>query len=216
MDVRDAGGNRTIVFATVTIDRSAGYLRWSRSFYPQDGDALTPTSVVSFRLVRQATTTLRILDANGALVRTVWTNRVLAAGTRTWSWNGRTAAGTYDVPGRYVAELTVTTSLGSTRLVRALTVDAFAATASGTTVSAGQTLTVTFQSVEPLSTRPTATFTQPGRTAVRVTATRLSNGSYRASFRIQTGPAGRATVRIAARDSGGRINATLVDLTIAS
>jgi spore germination protein YaaH/flagellar hook assembly protein FlgD len=216
VDVRDAGGNRTIVYATVTIDRSAGYLSWSRSFYPQDGDALTPTSVVSFKLVRQATTTLRILDTNGALVRTVWANRVLAAGTRTWTWNGRTAAGTYVVPGRYVAELTAMTTLGSTRLVRALTVDAFAATASATTVRVGQTLTVTFQSVEPLSTRPTATFTQPGRTAIRVTATRLSNGSYRASFRIQAGAAGPATLRIAARDSSGRINATLVTITVAS
>jgi spore germination protein YaaH/flagellar hook assembly protein FlgD len=216
VDVRDAGGTRTVVYATVTIDRSAGYLRWSRSFYPQDGDALTPTSVVSFRLVRQATTTLRILDANGALVRTVWANRVLAAGTRTWTWNGRTAAGTYVVPGRYVAELTATSSLGSTRLVRAVTVDAFAATASATTVRVGQSLTITFQSVEPLSTRPTATFTQPGSAAVRVTATRLSNGSYRASFRIQTGAAGPATVRIAARDSGGRINTTVVSVTVAS
>jgi flagellar hook assembly protein FlgD len=216
VDVRDAGGNRTIVYGTVTIDRTAGYLRWSRSFYPQDGDALTPTSVLSFRLARQATTTLRILDAGGTLVRTVWTSRVLAAGTRAWSWNGKTAAGTYVAPGRYVAELTTTTSLGSTKLVRSVTVDAFAATASATTVRVGQTLTITFTSVEPLSTRPTATFTQPGRAGVQVTATRLSNGSYRASFRIQVGAAGAATVRISARDSAGHVNATIVNLAVAS
>jgi flagellar hook assembly protein FlgD len=216
VDVRDAAGNRTIVYGTVTIDRTAGYLRWSRSFYPQDGDSLAPTSVVSFKLARQATTTLRLLDRNGVLVRTVWSNRVLAAGARTWSWNGRTAVGTYVPAGRYVAQLTATSALGTTTLVRTVTVDAFDATPSATTVRAGQTLTVTFRSVEPLSSRPTATFSQPGKASVKVTATLLSNGSYRASFRVQAGAAGAATVRIAARDSGGRINATTVNVTIAS
>jgi flagellar hook assembly protein FlgD len=216
VDVRDVAGNRTVVYGTVTIDRTAGYLRWSRSFYPQDGDALTPTSVVSFRLARPATTTLRILDASGAPVRTVWVNHLFAAGTRSWTWNGKTAAGTYAAPGRYVAELTTTTSLGTTRLVRSVAVDAFAATASATLVRAGQMLTITFVSVESLSTRPTATFTQPGRPGVLVTATRLSNGSYRASFRVQAGAAGPATVRIAARDSAGHVNATIVTITVAS
>jgi PKD repeat protein len=150
------------------------------------------------------------------VVRTIWTNRVLAAGTRTWSWNGRTAAGTYVPAGRYVAELTATSSLGSTKLVRSVTVDAFDATPSATTVRAGQTLTITFRSVEALSSRPTATFTQPGKASVKVTATMLSNGSYRASFRVQAGAAGAATVRIAARDTGGRTNATTVTVTIPS
>jgi hypothetical protein len=51
---------------------------------------------------------------------------------------------------------------------------------------------------------------------VLVTATRLSNGSYRASFRVQAGAAGPATVRIAARDSAGHVNATIVTITVAS
>ncbi len=83
-------------------------------------------------------------------------------------------------------------------------------------VRAGQTLTITFRSVEPLSSRPTATFSQPGKASVKVTATMLSNGSYRASFRVQAGAAGAATVRITARDSGGRTNATTISVTIVS
>jgi spore germination protein YaaH/flagellar hook assembly protein FlgD len=216
VDVRDGGGNRTVVDRPITIDRTAGALRWSRSFYPQDGDALAPTSVISFKLTRKATTTLRILDTNGTLVRTVWTNRVLAAGTRTWTWNGRTAAGAYVAPGRYVAELTATTSLGSAVLSRAVIVDAFAVSASATTVTAGQTLTITFRPVETLSTRPTATFSQPGCAAVSVSATKLSDGSYRASFKVQAGPAGAATVRIFARDTGGRVNASILNVAVAS
>jgi hypothetical protein len=47
-----------------------------------------------------------------------------------------------------------------------------------------------------------------------VTATRLSNGSYRASFKIQAGDAGPATVRIAARDSSGGTNASIVAVVV--
>jgi hypothetical protein len=43
-----------------------------------------------------------------------------------------------------------------------------------------------------------------------------SDGSYLASFRVQAGAAGAATVRIAARDSGGRVNATKVTVTVGS
>ena len=216
VDVRDAAGNRTVVEKAITIDRTVGSLRWSRSFYPQDGDSLTPTSALSYKLTRQATTTLRIFDARGTLVRTVWTNKVQAAGTRSWSWNGKTATGAYVAPGRYVAQLTATSTLGSSILSRSVTVDAFTTTLSASTVRAGQTLTVTFRSVEALSTRPTVTFTQPGRAGVKVTATKLANGSYRASFKVQTGPVGAATLRIAARDSGGRVNASIVAVAVAS
>ena len=38
------GGEPAVVNRTVIVDRTAGFLRWSRSFHPQDGDALLPTS----------------------------------------------------------------------------------------------------------------------------------------------------------------------------
>ena len=215
VDLRDSAGNRPVVDRTITIDRTAGYLHWSRSFYPQDGDALAPTSVVSFKLARQAATTLRILDANGSLVRTVWTNRLLTAGTRTWTWNGRNAVGAFVPPGRYVAQLTATTSLGSVTIGQAVTVAAFSAAPSATTVRPDQVLTIAFRSVEPLSTRPTVTFSQPGRAGVTIAATRLTDGSYRAAFRVQTGAAGNATLRIAARDTGGRLNSSVVSVAFA-
>jgi hypothetical protein len=92
----------------------------------------------------------------------------------------------------------------------------FAVTPSATTVRAGQKLTVTFVAIEPLDTRPVVTFTQPGRTGVSVTATRLSNGSYRAAFTVQSGSAGAASIRVRALDSGGRRNETIVHIKVAS
>ena len=137
VDVKDAGGNRSRVNRTVTVDRTAGSLRWSRSFHPQDGDTLLPTSRLSFVLTRTATTTLRLYDASGALVRTVWSNRVLAAGTRSWVWNGKLADGSYAPQGKYAARLEVTSRLGTQELARSVWAAAFAVTPSATTVEAG-------------------------------------------------------------------------------
>ena len=80
VEVRDAAGNRTVTSSAVVVDRTAGFLRWSGPFFPQDGDRLAPTSKVSFTLVRTATTTLGIYDAAGTLVRTAWTKKAQAAG----------------------------------------------------------------------------------------------------------------------------------------
>ena len=165
VDVKDAAGNRTVVNRTVTVDRTAGFLRWSRSFYPQDRDTLLPTSRVSFSLTRTATTTLRLYDASGVLVRTVWTNRVLAAGTRSWTWNGRLADGTYVPQGRYTARLTVTSALGTQELTRTVWAAAFAATPPSAPVRAGHSVTVRFSTIEPLSTRPVVSWHGPGRPA---------------------------------------------------
>jgi flagellar hook assembly protein FlgD len=216
VDARDAAGNRRIASTTVTIDRTAGWLRWSRSFFPQDNDALVPTAVLSYRLARTAATSLGIYDASGTLVRTVWTGQSQPAGTRTWTWNGKLANGSYVAQGLYRAVLTVTSGLGTTVLSRPVWVTGFAIGPSATTVVAGQRLTVNFSSIEPLSTRPVVALVQPGRAAVYVTATRLTNGSYRAVFTIQTGPAGPATITVSAKDSSGRRNTTQIGIKVAS
>ena len=71
-----------------------------------------------------------LYDADGTLVRTVWSNRALAAGTRSWAWNGKLADGSYALQGRYTARLTVTTGLGTQVLSRAVGASAFAVTPS--------------------------------------------------------------------------------------
>jgi hypothetical protein len=213
---RDAAGNRGGVNATVVVDRTASWLRWSRNFFAQDGDTLAPTASITFKLSRTATVTLRILDGSGNVVRNVWTGRALSAGSKAWTWNGRADDGSYVPQGRYVADLSVTSAYGTTRLTRPVWVAAFAVGLSASRVVPGQTLTVSFRTVEPLGTRPTVTFTQPGRAGVTVAATRLADGSYRAAFTVAAGGAGAGEIRITARDTGGRVNTMVVPIAIAS
>jgi spore germination protein YaaH/flagellar hook assembly protein FlgD len=211
---RDAAGNRRTASVPVVVDRTASTLRWARNFFPQDRDALRSTSKLTWRLTRTATTTLRIYAADGALVRTAWTGREQAAGTRGWTWDGRAADGTFVPQGRYTARLTVRSTLGTQDLVRSVWAAGFAVTPSAAKVYPGQTLSVGVVTIEPLSTRPTVTFTQPGRTGVAVTATKLSDGTYRATFTVATGSAGTGSIKVSATDTGGRRNTTTVSIAI--
>jgi hypothetical protein len=215
VDVRDAAGNRTVVDRAVVVDRTAGYLRWSTNMFdPQDGDRLLPSSRVTFRLIRSATTTLAIVDASGHVVRTAWTNRSQVAGAWGWTWNGRLANGTWAPVGRYAAMLTVVSRIGTSTLGRSVFAGAFVVTASPTTLHAGQALTVTIRSVEPLATRPVVTFAQPGHAAVAKSATLLSTGLFRVSFVVAAGGTGTASVSIRARDSAGGTNRASFTVTI--
>lgn len=215
VSVKDPAGNRGSASGSVVVDRTASRLRWSRAFYPQDGDALLPTAALTWTLTRKATTTLRLYDAKGLLVRTVWSGKSQGAGTRRWTWDGRLADGTRAPQGSYTARLVVRSSLSTQTLARAVWAAAFAVSPSATTVRPGQRLTVRFTSVEPLSSRPVVTFTQPGRTGAKVSATKLADGSYRASFTVATGKPGAGSVRISAKDAGGRTNSTTVAIAIA-
>ncbi len=216
VSLADVAGNRRTVSRTVVVDRTGGFLRWSRSFYPQDADALAPTAALTWRLARDAKTSLRLYDASGTLVRTVWTGKAQHAGDRTWTWNGRLADGSFAPQGRYEARLTVASTLGTVVLPRAVWASAFSVTPSATRVKPGQTLKVAFRTLEPLSSKPTVTFTQPGRARVTVTATRRADGSYTASFKVRSGSAGTGSIRVSAKDAGGRLNRTTVAVRVVS
>jgi hypothetical protein len=215
LDVRDAAGNRSVVSAAVTVDRTVGGLRWSGNFYPQDRDGLAPTSTVSWRLTRAATTTLALYDLSGNLVRTVWTSRSQAAGTRSWTWNGTRADGSLVPQGAYRARLAVVSPYGAQVLWRTVWAAAFPASLSATTVRAGQVLTVAFATSEGLKSAPAATFRQPGLAPVTITATRLADGTYRVRFTVRTGAPGPASVLIAAIDVGGHANASTYAVRVA-
>ncbi len=212
--LKDAAGNRRSASTPVIVDRTARSLRWSRNFFPQDGDAIRPTAALTWRLTRSAITTLGIYDSSGVLVRTVWSRRAQAAGARSWTWNGRLADGSLVPQGRYLARLTVRSGLGTQVLVRPVWAAGFTVTPSATTVAPGKSLTVRFVSVEALTSRPTVTFKQPGRSAVRIAATRISDGSYKATFTVKTGPAGSASVKVAATDTEGGANSTTIAITV--
>jgi flagellar hook assembly protein FlgD len=212
--VKDAGGNARTVNTNVVVDRTAGFLGWSGAFFPQDADALKPTAVVSWKQVRTATTSLAIVDVSGNVVRQVWSGRSLGAGTHAWTWNGRRADGSLVPQGQYLARLTVTSSLGTQTIVRPVWAIAFVITPSAPSIAVGQTLTVTVATVEPLTAAPKVTFSQPGRAGVTVTATRLADGRYRATFKVATGTAGQGSIKVTGQDTGKRTNTTTMALTV--
>jgi spore germination protein YaaH/flagellar hook assembly protein FlgD len=215
VELTDAAGNRAVSVVAVKVDRTVGSLRWGpTAFYPQDGDSLARISRVTFKLTRTASTTLQIVDATGAVVRTAWANRRLAAATAGWTWDGRNAAKAFVAPGTYTAVLTATSAVGTTTLRRSVLVDAFSVRLSATTLTAGQTLTVTFTTIEPLKSRPVVTFAQLGQAPVAMTATLVSTGRYTVSFTVAAGGVGVATLRIVAKDSSGRANVSLKTVTI--
>jgi flagellar hook assembly protein FlgD len=214
--VRDGGGNLRTATTRVVVDRTLRGLRWGGDLFPQDGDALKATSVLSFGLARGARTTLRIEDAAGRVVRTAWIRRSLGAGTRTFRWNGRNDAGRLVPQGRYLATLRVQGPSATIEYTRWVWAAAFTVTPDRATVRPGRTLTVRFRSVEPLATKPRVSFTQPGRAAVTVTATRLADGSYRARFVVRSGASGPAFVRVGATDTRGSANVTRVGVRVVS
>ena len=210
---RDAAGVATGRNITLVVDRTLSTVRWSRSFHPQDGDALMPNSRLTFTLKRSASVSVAIYSGS-TLIRTVWTNRALAAGSYGWTWDGRDAARAVVPRGAYQARVSVTTSLGTTVIGRTVLADAFAVSRSATTVRAGQTLTLTLVTTEPLRASPGVTLSQPGRAAVTRTATSLGSGRYRVTFTIASGPAGTAAIRIAARDTANGLNVSTSSVTI--
>jgi flagellar hook assembly protein FlgD len=74
-------------------------------------------------LRRAATVTVSIYQGS-TLVRRIWTNRALTAGTWGWTWNGRTAAGALVKPGTYKAVVDATSWIGWSRFTRTVTVKA--------------------------------------------------------------------------------------------
>ena len=203
---RDAAGNLRIRSVPIVVDRTLSTVRWSpAAFFPQDGDGLAPSSRLTFRLARPATVTARIY-AGATVIRTIWSNRAMAAGSHGFTWDGRNAAGAFVPKGAYTAKVTTTSAIGTSVLTRSVTADAFRTIVSSGAVAAGQQLTVTVRATEALRAAPTISLIQPGHTAVRKAATSLGGGRYRVSFVVARGPSGTAWVVVAGRDTAGGLN----------
>ena len=117
LTVQDAAGNQVVRSVVVTVDRSAAMLRWSPGSVKR-----ATSSVVSYQLTRGATVSLVIRDAKGRATRTAFGPRTQRSGRQTWSWDGRDGAHHAVPAGRYLAVLTVKTSLGTSTIMRTLVV----------------------------------------------------------------------------------------------
>ena len=213
--VADAAGNPVAMTAEVRVDRTVGFLRASPGiFFPNDGDALARTTSVSFRSSRPTSTTLRVTDASGQVVRTAWQARARDAGTTTWTWDGRDDARAPLPSGYYRLELIASAGGVQQVIVRGLTLDAFLIAPSSRVVAAGQRLTVIVTSAEPLRSPPTVTLAQAGLAARSAAAVKRSDGRFQAVFTVAPGGSGPATVTVAGIDTGGHRNLSQTTVTV--
>jgi flagellar hook assembly protein FlgD len=205
LSVRDTHGNSVTQATSVIVNRVLGFLAASPNrFYPQGARGDTPTTTISYRLATGATSTLRVLDSTGAVVKTAWYSRRTPAGQYTWTWDGRDAAGGMVPQGDYTIQVVATGAAGRAFLVRALTVAAYMVRTRVTDGPAGATLVVNAWASEPMRAAPSITLSVAGQRLsgpVSVAGT----GHYGATF---SGPAlvGLGTVTISGMDAAGWTN----------
>ena len=212
----DRAGNRSEAqVRTVNAFGALGFVDTSREvFYPQDGDALAGTTVLSFRLRSAATVDWTIQDSDGAVVRTVRSGAALEAGTQSFTWNGRNDAGAFVARGTYRS--VVTASDGTFSATQRVTVvaDAFRIVASDTTPARGQKITVTATSAENLDTAARLRIYQPGVSDWSVAMTKLDARTWRVTVTLKSGSTGTLRLRVAAEDSHGVAQASILRLPL--
>jgi len=202
---RDAAGNTgpgqdrsvSLVGALGSVASSASV------FYPQDLDQLAPTTELSFSLSRPMTVTWTLRDAAAKVIDTHLASAPLAAGSYTWSFDGRRSDGTMLPAGRYLSYVVARDGTLVAAQSIAFEADAFLVKPSDATPARGQTITVTVTSAEPLSANPRVTVSQPGIAAWSVGTVKLSSTTYRATIRLKTGGGtGTVTFKATGKDVG--------------
>ena len=158
-------------------------------FYPQDLDALAPTTTLSFTLLRPMTVTWTLRDASARVIETHLKSTALPVGTQTWVFDGRRADGTMLAPGRYLSYVTASDGTVVVSQSVAFEADAFLIKPSDATPGRGQSITVTVTPAEPLGASPRLSVYEPGLAAWSATLSRVSGSTYRATIRLRTGGA---------------------------
>ncbi|HET7703996.1 MAG TPA: FlgD immunoglobulin-like domain containing protein [Candidatus Limnocylindrales bacterium] len=214
---RDAAGNggagRT---RDVRVIRFLSAVKTSlKAFYPHDADRLSPTTTLSFTLARPAIVTWTVRNAAGAVVLTKLNSEAVAAGVRSWVWDGRNADGVLLPRGIYTSSVTATDGDLSISHAVKVEMNAFAIVTSTATARRGSSLTVTATSAEALSTTPRLYITQPGFSTWAVTMTRLDSRTFRVTITPKKGAAaGTLSLKVWARDYDGRSQATIRKLPL--
>ncbi len=120
LDGVDPAGNGTVQQLPIVVDRTIGSITWAtRSFKP----GARQTDRLSFSVTRPATVAVSIYQGK-TLIRRAWVDKSVAAGSFTWSWNGRNGHRELVEPGVYTASITTTSVIGVSHLTRTVTVKA--------------------------------------------------------------------------------------------
>jgi flagellar hook assembly protein FlgD len=207
---RDRAGNHgPAVTRTVAVYAALAGTDASRDvFFPQDGDALASTTTFSFRLRSAATVSWSVVDASGAVVRTIKDAAALGAGTHAFAWNGRTDAGAMVPRGTYRTRVSATDGTFTATQAATVTADAFRITVSDTTPARGRKLTVTAASAETLDAAPRLRVWQPGISGWTVTIKKVDTRLYRITVTLRSSGTGTLKLRVTADDDGGRTQAS--------
>ena len=213
---KDRAGNRSEAQdRTVNLYGSLGFVAGSRTvFFPQDGDAMSASTDLKFRLGSPATVSWSVRNAAGDVVRTIHAEEALGAGTHVFTWDGRDDNGATVPRGTYRSVVSATDgALGATQAL-SVVADAFRIEVSDTTPGRGQKLTVTATSAEVLDAAPTLRLYQPGIGAWTVTMKKIDTRVYRVTVTLKKSGTGTMKLRVAANDDGGRWQASYRSLTL--
>lgn len=214
---RDVAGNASpVVHVSVSVFRTLSKVFASRAlFYPQDGDLYAPSTRLSFQLAVPAAVTWTIADASGHVVLTRYQNTPMAARSVAWIWTGLDQSGLAVPVGRYFATVTAARGTFRASATTPLTAGAFAITTSPTAAVAGQNLTITALSAEPLSGSPRLTISQSGATARTMVMTRIGPNTWRVTIRLATvGRGGSVGLEVVGTDARGGSNVATTGVSL--
>ena len=187
----------------------------SHYFYPQDNDAYAKTTTFTFTLRRPASVTWTLVNQSGGVIYQRYHGTPLAAGTYTYTWNGKTPAGAWVPRGRYDLRVSATNgalSWGGSTVVFAEGFRILPATA---TPARGQTLSIEVISSEKLRANPKIQWTQPGHATHTATMTAIGTNTYRVSIKLfASGPAGTLKLNAVGYDQGGHRNSNGMSLVL--
>ncbi len=176
----------------------------SGAFYAADGDNLAKTTTFKVTLNQPAVVSWSIVNAAGETVRTVKSNSSTPAGTTSFAWNGKDAAGAWVPEGYYRSVVSAQTGLGSYTQQRSVFVGAFKISSSPASATRGGKITLNLISSEKLAKSPTVRITQPGIEPWSVTAKLVSGRTYKVTLTLKTGgPEGFADFLISGTDKNG-------------
>lgn len=112
--------NPTVRTLGVNVDRTIRSVTWrSSAFTPRAGRRDRVTVAIG----RHARLSAAIYHGS-TLLRQVWTNQPVEAGTYAWTWDGRTSTGAYAAPGTYSVVVRANSAIGGSWFGRAVVVRA--------------------------------------------------------------------------------------------
>ena len=214
---KDAAGNTSTTVTTHALVLKAlkGLARSATRFYPADGDKLARSATFSFSLTKSATLDWTILRPDGSVLLTKYAGQAAAAGSYSWTWTGKDAAGAWVPEGTYTTVVSATTSAGTVTQQLSVFVGAFKITPSTTPLKRGKKVTVTIVTSEPLSNKPKLRVYQPGLSSYRLTTTKVGKYTYTVTFTVKSGgSAGTVKLKAYARDSGDRLQRSYLSLPL--